>query len=75
MKTTVQTSAVLVMGGIRNYMAKLKSLVQFREKCLFMPVAPLSTFCKENSMLLEKDEKPSVQTESIHISWPSDEKE
>jgi len=31
MITTVQTSAVLVMGGIRNYVGKLKSLVQFRE--------------------------------------------
>jgi hypothetical protein len=28
MTTTGQRSAVLVMGGIRNYMGKLKSLVQ-----------------------------------------------
>jgi len=28
-----------------------------------MPVAPLSSFCKGNSMLLEEDEKPSVHTE------------
>jgi len=36
MTTTGQTSAILVMGGIRNYMGKLKSLVQFREKCRFI---------------------------------------
>jgi hypothetical protein len=26
-------------------------------------------------MLLEEDEKPSVHTEFVHISWPSNEKE
>jgi len=40
-----------------------------------MPVAPLSSFRKGNSMLLEEDEKPSVRTEFIHFSWPYDEKE
>jgi hypothetical protein len=38
-----------------------------------MPLSPLSSFFKGNSMLLEEYEKPSVQTEFIHVSWPSDE--